>query len=104
MAMYHLLEEPRPIDGGISFTVDALEVGQTIFVTNAALTQLAPHAVGGKAALQCVMMNISLLAECALAKVRSPMLAQLIVLDADDVAAIAPDILAPSPAGEHEAG
>lgn len=85
MPLYHLLEQPRVIPGGVSFTINELQHGQTVFVTDAALSALAPDASELAERLTFVMTNISRLAECALSKSDGQRVAELIVLGEPDV-------------------
>lgn len=80
-----LLEEPRRIPGGFSFTINAVQYGQTVFVTDAALARLAPHARGPKEMIRFVMTNIRALAQRALAKAKGGRIAELIVLEPQDI-------------------
>ncbi|WP_420138203.1 hypothetical protein [Sphingomonas sp.] len=81
-----LLEEPRLIPGGVSFTINEVQFGQTVFVTDAALARLAPHARGPREMIRFVMTNIRVLAERALKKAKGGRIADLIVLEPQDVA------------------
>jgi len=80
-----LLEPPRRIPGGVSFTINAVQHGQTVFVTDAALAALAPAAETPQDVVRYVMMHSRQLAGRALTKVDGGRIAQLIVLDLDDV-------------------
>ena len=87
VAMDHhlLLDEPRRIPGGVSFTINAVQYGQTVFVTDAALARLAPQASSPRARIKFVMTHIRELAQRALAKAKVARVAELIVLEPQDV-------------------
>jgi hypothetical protein len=90
MAFSHLVDPPRPIDGGILFTMDTHDLQRTVCVTDAALRDLVPEAIDAQARLRYVMQNIEPLTRVAKTKASGLQMPELIVLDARDVAVIPP--------------
>jgi hypothetical protein len=85
MIFAHLIDPPKIIRGGVSFTVNEVSLGQTVFVTDAALAKLAPDAKSDRDRVAFVMTNIPPLVEAALRKVQPYAVPELIVLEPDDV-------------------
>ena len=71
--------------GGICFTVNELDQGQFVFVSDAALNSLAPEARSPRDRLAFVMTHIPLLTDAALAKARRIGVPELVVIEPEDV-------------------
>jgi len=84
MTFSHLVAAPRQIAGGIAFTIDEVDLGQMVVVTDAALAALAPEAKSGRAQMTYVMTHIPQLAGAALRKTARFKVPELIVLEPQD--------------------
>jgi hypothetical protein len=85
MPFAHLVEAPRVMAGGISFTVNELDQGQFVFVSDAALAMLAPNARSPRERLAFVMTHIPLLTDAALAKAQRIGVPELVVIEPEDL-------------------
>lgn len=86
---FRTVEPPRVIPGGISFTIDEVTLGPTVFVTDAALEKLAPQAKSKRERLAMVLSNIPHLTKAALRKAQPNAVVELIVLEPDDLTEMA---------------
>ena len=80
----HLVAEPRTIAGGIAFTVDEVDMGQLVVVSDAALAKLVPEAKSDRERLAYVMTHIEPLTDAALRKTARFKVPEFIVLEPDD--------------------
>jgi hypothetical protein len=85
MPFAHLVEAPRVMAGGISFTVNELDSGQLVFVSDAALAVLVPGETSPRARLAYVMTHIPDLTDIALGKARRIKVPELIVIEPEDL-------------------
>ncbi len=83
----HLVAEPRTIAGGIAFTVDEVDLGQMVVVSDAALAKLVPGAKSDRDRLAYVMTHVADLTDAALRKTARFKVPEFIVLEPDDVEA-----------------
>lgn len=72
--------------GGISFTVNELDLGQFVFISDAALTRLVPEASSPRHRLAYVMTHIPQLTDAAFRKARHVRLPELVVIEPEDIA------------------
>jgi len=80
----HLVAPPRIIAGGIAFTVNEVDMGQMVVVSDAALAMLVPDAGSDRARLAYVMTHIGKLTDAALRKTMPFKVPELIVLEPSD--------------------
>jgi hypothetical protein len=80
----HLVAEPRAIAGGIAFTVNEVDLGQMVVVSDAALAKLVPAAKSDRERLAYVMTHMAQLTDAALRKTARFKVPELIVLEPDD--------------------
>lgn len=90
MAYHPLITLPHVVPGGVIFTVDELDLGPVVFVTDAALERLVPNVRTTAERLSYVLLHAGLFAEAARQR-RGPVpLPELIVFEPCDVAAFPP--------------
>ena len=80
----HLVADPRTIAGGIAFTVNEVDLGQMVVVSDAALAKLVPAAKSDRERLAYVMTHMAQLTDAALRKTARFKVPELIVLKPDD--------------------
>ena len=84
--MRFLVTPPRPLSDGILFSIAENDVERTVFLSSAAMAELAPTAIRPEHQVRAVMENMKPLVRSALSKSKDAPVAELIVLDPADVA------------------
>jgi len=86
----HLVDSPRRYPGGVLFTVDQHAVQRTVWVTDAAIARLDGSARDDLGCVRTVMTHVRELVELAMAKASTHTMPELVVVDEDSIAALAP--------------